>query len=326
MTMSRRLDAIIRVALHNKGLKVLAILLASSTWYYIREATSYEEVLRDIPLEVLLPEGWAIEERSVNNVAVTFRGLQVDIRNLNKNQVRVQVDARNRPIDRNDPTILLPVQPRQVAAPRSVRAMYVNPPEVELTLDREAEKTVPVELVRLGEPPEGYFVERFSVTPEKVTLYGPERRLADVESVRTVPVDMAGRIRTFAIQNHPLTLPGENWQARMDFDRVTLNFTITERTVRQDYTNIPVKVMLPPGVSRNLVFFPPAVNVSLRGRSDVISNLPPSAIHAFVNAENVSAPDGEDLPVEMTTLPGVQIIMIDPPAVRVTASGQESAP
>ncbi|HMO50234.1 MAG TPA: CdaR family protein [Kiritimatiellia bacterium] len=310
--MSRRLDKGISLILHNKGLKLLALLLASVTWFFIRETTSYIEVVRDIPIEVTPPEGWAIEERSAVHVAVSFRGSQADLRALNKEQVRVAVNV---PLRNNERTVFIPLGPRQVTAPRTVRAIFVDPPELEVTLDREVEKTVPVELVKAGEPSDGYFVERFAFTPDKVTLYGPEQRLKDVHVVRTMPVDMAGRIRTFTIPQHPLAPPGENWQARMDVDRVSVTFTITERTIRQDFTNIPVNVLVPAGSTRDVSFFPPSVNVALKGRSDVLASLSVGDINAFVNVAMLE--DGAvDLPVRISTDANVSVIMIDPDHVR----------
>jgi len=299
--------------LHRKGMKLLALLLAVVTWFYIRELTSFEEVVSDIPLEVLLPDGWAIQERSVNNVEVTFRGSQPDIRALNLNQIRVQVDARNREVE---PTLTIKLDRSIVSSPRAVRAVYVDPEEVVLTLDRESDKVVPVRAEQLGQPPDGYDVERIVITPPTVTVHGPERRLAAVEYVRIVPIDMEGRIRSFAL-NRALITPGDNWQARMDVDRVRVEFTIVERAMRQDFTNVPVKILLPPGATPDITFFPPAVNVSLKGRTDVISNLTARLIHAYVDCSEVEPGVRADLPVEVPVPTGVNIIAIDPPTVRV---------
>lgn len=318
MNMPRNLDSWITALLRNKGLKLLAFILAAVTWFYIQETTRHEDIIRDIPLEVLLPDGWAIQERSVNNVSVTFRGSQADIRGLKADQIRVQVDARDL-VD--EATIVLSIKRSDVSAPRSVRAMHVDPAEVELRLDREAGKVVPIRMEQLGQPPEGYIVEKVLITPEQVTVYGPQRRLAEVEFVRTVPPGMEGRIRSFTTYSS-LMSPGENWQARMDTDRVRLDFTIVEQTVRRDLGNIPVKVLLPPGFARPVAVAPSTVAVSLRGRIDVISNLNERAIHAYI--EYVRDDEGsntEEYPVQINTLPGVMVIAVEPSSVRVKVSG-----
>ncbi|HMP90876.1 MAG TPA: CdaR family protein [Kiritimatiellia bacterium] len=311
--MAHKFDKWIERITHRIGLKLLALALAVVTWYYIRDLTSFEEVFTDIPLEVLAPDGWAIQERSVNNVEVAFRGSQSDIRTLNISQIRVQVDARNRVIE---PTMIIPINLSGVSSPRSVRPIYVDPSEVVLSLDRESDKVVPVRVEQLGQPPDGYDVERISITPSNVTVYGPERRIAAVEHVRIVPIDMEGRIRSFAL-NRALINPGDNWQARMDVDRVRVEFTIVERAMRQDFTNVPVNILLPPRVASAVTFFPEVVNVSLKGRTDVVSNLNARSIHAYVDGRSITPGDKADIPVEVPVPPGANIIAIDPPTVRV---------
>jgi len=299
--------------LNRKGLKFLAIMLASVTWLYIRETTSHEEILDNIPVEIVTPDSWAIQERSVNTVSVSFRGSQADLRALSKDQIRVQADARGKNIE---PNMILKLDRSNVSAPRSVRAMYVDPGEIVLTLDRESDKQVPVRVDLLGQLPEGFDVESTNITPSVITVHGPERRLANVDFVRTVPIDMEGRIRSFQI-NRALVTPGENWQARMDVDKVRVEFTIVERTVRRDFTNVPVKVLLPAGETPAVSFSPSSVNVSLKGRSDAISNLSLRVLHAYIDCSSLKPGDSQDLGVEVPTPSGVNIIAIDPPRIRV---------
>jgi YbbR domain-containing protein len=300
--------------LHRKGIKLLAFILAAGTWFYIRELTSFEEVVSDVPVEVLLPDGWAVQERSVNSVEVAFRGSQADIRALNKSQIRVQVDARDK---KGEPSVILKIDRSNVTAPRSVRVMYVDPSEFVLTLDRESDKEVPVRVEQLGQVPDGFDIEKIVITPPAVKVHGPERRLASVEYVRTVPIDMEGRIRSFQL-NRALMTPGENWQARMDVDKVRVEFTIVERAVLDNFTNVPVRALLPLGFSSDIRFFPDEVNVSLKGRTDVISNLTAKAIYAYVDCATLKLGEDANLPVQVPTPPGVTVLSIEPQVVRVS--------
>jgi len=312
--MAPEIENMLKSIAHRKGLKVLALTLAAATWYYIRESTSFEEIFNDIPLEVQLPDGWAIQDRSVNTVEVMVRGSQSDIRALNESQIRVQITAK---AGKDDPNPIVKIDRSNVSLPRSVRAIYVDPSEVALTLDRETDKQVPVRVEQLGQPPEGFDIEKIVITPPVVTVHGPERRLAAVEYVRTVPIDMEGRIRSFQL-NRALMSPGENWQSRMDTDKVRVEFTIVERATRQDFTNVSLKALMPPGGTFDVTFSPPIVNVSLKGRIDVISNLSTRAVHAYVDCTDLKPGVTESIPVEVPIPSGVNIIAIEPPTVRVT--------
>lgn len=320
--MMRMLDRLTTLILRNKGLKVTALLLASVTWFYIRDATSFQEDIRDVPLTIVTPDGWAVQEISAKTVSVTFRGSQADLRNLDRTQIRVQATAR---VKEGEPTMLLELGRRNVSAPRSVRALYVTPSEVEVMLDRETEKEVRVEVTTVGVSPEGYFIEASGVTPGRVKLLGPERRLADVEEVYTQPLDLAGRIRSFS-NSIPLVAPSGVPMARLDPAEVMVNFTITEFTVSREFRGVPVKLLMPPGAFPELEFSPDQVNVLLKGRVNVISNLTEKSVHAFVDAaalvENVTT---QALPVEVTVrrTSGVTVSSIEPPMVQVKRLGEQ---
>lgn len=311
--MANKFKKFIGVVLDRKGLKLLALILASVTWIFIRETTSFEDTIEGVPVEIVLPEGWAIQDRSVNTVEVGLRGSQADIRSLDKDQIQVKADARGRVIE---PNMIIRLDPSSVSSPRSVRAMYVDPAEIVLTIDRETYKQVPVRVDLLGQPPDGYDVESTNVTPSEITIHGPERRLEKVDYVRTVPIDMEGRIRSFQLDRNLVT-PGENWQARMDLEKVRVEFTIVERLVRRDFTNIFVKALMPPGDNPGVSFSPPSVNVSLKGRSDVISNLTKQSLSAFIDCTDMEAGTTEDRSVVVPTQSGLSIIAVEPSEIRV---------
>ncbi|HMP72441.1 MAG TPA: CdaR family protein [Kiritimatiellia bacterium] len=298
--------------LDNLGKKILAILIAIGTWLAIRDATSFEHLIADVPLTILLDEGWAIQERSVSEVNILVRGSQLDVRFLTRDQMEVVLDLTR---FRHEDVGIYELTPSMVRAPKAVRAVQVDPGEVRLVLDREQEKLVPVVADILGQPPEGFVQEGVVVTPSNVVLRGPAQRIAGVESVKTVPLDLEGRLRSFQL-NRNLVPPSEAWSARMDPPQVRVEVRIVERSLRRDYTNVMISALLPPGAALAAEFFPPSVNVALRGRSDVVTNLTPGMIRAFVDFGDLSVGSRSDLPVQVPAPGGVEILAIDPPVVR----------
>lgn len=316
--MTSQLDRLFGSVIRNKGLKATALLLATLTWLLIRDATSFEDVVRDIPLTINLPDGWAVQETSTETVSVAFRGSQNDIRILEKSQIQVVANVR---VNDGQPNVEIQLSPRNVKAPRSVRALHVTPSDVALTIDRETEKDVKVEVVKLGEPPEGYTIDDFSIAPSRVKIRGPERRLQEIQAVYTQPIDLNGRIRSFS-NSIPLAAPSGMLNANIAPKDVTVQFTISEQTVRRDINNVPVRILLPPGEGLNVKIKPASVNVSLKGRVNVMSNLIPRAVQAFVDYDGLDGRDEAKLPVEVTTtLPNVNVMIIDPPEVLVERTG-----
>lgn len=305
------------------GKKAIAILLAVITWWTINELTSHEDVLKGVPLVVQLDDGWAVQERSVADVSVLVRGSQNDIRLVDRDRVRVVVDLRGR--DMED-TVFVDLMPAMVEGPKSVRPVLVEPSEVRLVLDRERSKQVPVTADILGQPPEGFEVEQVECIPPTVTLQGPERRIDGVTNVRTAGIELDGRLRSFAV-NRELMPPSDVWSARLEPPLVRVEVTIVERSMRRDFTDLPVSALLSAGETGSVRFFPDTVRVALKGRADTVTNLTAADIKPFADCSAMVPGSRDDLPVQVPTPAGVDILAIDPPRVRADMiNGSEEAP
>ena len=59
------------------------------------QAINLEIEVDNIPISILLPEGWTIQEQSTDTVDIRFRGSQEDIRYLFPDTIKVILDRRN---------------------------------------------------------------------------------------------------------------------------------------------------------------------------------------------------------------------------------------
>lgn len=294
------------------GKKGIALLLAMITWWTINDLTSYEDVVKDVPLVIELDEGWAVQERSVSEVNVLVRGSQSDLRLLDREQMRVVLNLRGRPAG---DSLFEQLDPSMVQGPKSVRPVLVDPGEVRLVLDRERAKSVPVVVDLLGQPPEGFEVEQVVSIPDVLTLQGPERRIENVEMIRTAGIELDGRLRSFAV-NRTLVPPSDAWSARLDPAQVRVEVTIVERSTRRNFNDVAVGALLPAGDAGGVRFFPAAVSVALKGRADVITNLTAREIKAFADCSDLAPGERRDVPVRVPTPSGVDLIGVDPVQVR----------
>jgi YbbR domain-containing protein len=301
----------------NRGLKIVALLLAIVTWYAIREATSFETQIRDVQLEILVDEGWAVLDRSVADVDVLFRGAQMDIRYLSREQVKVVVDIRGQSLAGSP---ILRLDPDMVQSPRGARAIHVEPPEITLSLDREAEKLVPVKADIVGNTPEGFEVEKVVCTPAEVMLHGPQRRLEAVDQVRTVPIELEGRLRSFTV-SRAVVSPGETWSARVEPERVRIEVTIAERSTTKALRDVPVYALLPANMRTSAKFSPSTVQVALRGRAELVNKVEAPDLTAFVDCTAFKPGDHVDLPVRVISPAGVDVVAIEPSLLLVEIAG-----
>ena len=301
--------------LNNKGVKLLSLLLACVSWYSIQAAISFERLIPSVPVRIDIDPEWAILDRSVGNVSVMFKGSQQDIRYLDKDQVKVVHDVRGEPL-RKEMKIKLKVQ--DVKAPGSAaRAVYIQPSEITLTLDRKGDKQIPVKVDFQGEPPEGYELDKWDVTPATIQVVGPRQRLKDINVIWTEPLDLEGQSHSFISRELPLMQPDESWMAELEPDRVEVEVNVVERSVRHEIEEVPVNVLTSPGFNFKANLLTSKVRVILKGVSEVLANLDPGAIRAYVDCSALNAPAKYDLPIKVNVPGGVTIVDVRPPSVQV---------
>ena len=160
---------LIRWFVNNRGTKALSLLLGILVWYGIQEAISFEVVLTGVDIDVLVDPGWTVIEKSRGSADVVFRGSRSDIRALNRDEVRVVLDARNLT---SPGTRTMAVSTDQVRAPPAIRPVTIRPASVSVSVDRESERVVPVRAELSGQPPEGYEAKGAVCLPASVRVIG----------------------------------------------------------------------------------------------------------------------------------------------------------
>lgn len=298
----------------NKGAKLAALILAILAWYAVRAAISFETVVTDIPLALQVNDGWTIMSRSARTVDVVFKGSQDDIRYLNRDQVKVAVDLRGQPLQE---TMTVPIVPSDVTSPGAARALYVQPAEITVQLDREGEKQAPVKVDFQGSPQDGYELEKVVCTPASVRVFGPERRLAELETLYTTPVDLEDRTRSFRKNRVALAAPADGVGLRFEPDAVQVEALLVERAATQVLRDLPVDVLHPPGSRVSVEVWPGKVTLTLKGRTEALRLANRNMVRTYVDCTEIETPAQYNLPVRVSAPPGLAVAEIEPPLVQV---------
>jgi YbbR domain-containing protein len=297
----------------NLGARALALALAIFVWSAIREATSYDTVVEDVPIIVRCDEGLALLDLSDESTDVRFRGTWTDIRDLSRDQVQVVVDVRGHSIE-GPQTVA--IGPENVRGPRGPRPVSLRVNRISFSLDHEVEKQVPVKVELQGSPPPGFEVERVMCTPAVVTLLGPSSRLENVEVVRTAPVELEGRTQSFKIRRAILP-PGPGWAARVNPDRVWIEVTVIEQSATWVIEDVPLRVVVDVDSREVVGLSPRVVDVTVQGRGESLPGLDATALIAFVEALNLTAPGQYELPVRVYTAAPVRVLSVSPASAAV---------
>jgi YbbR domain-containing protein len=115
------------------GLKVVSLVLATFTWFFVKAVTSDSRVVEGVPLDIKVKSGMAVASVSARTVNVTVRGTTEDIRLASRNELFAVVDlSREDTVGR----VHAFVRPDSIRHPRRVQVIAVEPTNVVVRLEK----------------------------------------------------------------------------------------------------------------------------------------------------------------------------------------------
>jgi YbbR domain-containing protein len=187
----------------NTGLKVVALGLATITWFFVHGITSESRTIANVPLEPRVRPGLTLIKASVSAVNVTIRGTREDLRQVARGDILALLDLT----DYHQPgDFQVKLGPRAMRHPGRVQVVSVEPALVVGRVDEVLEREFPVKPVFTGDLPTGFALERTNLVPHLARVRGPRTLLDTVRELETLPIDLNGRRVSFREWVH-LALP-----------------------------------------------------------------------------------------------------------------------
>ncbi len=305
-----------------KGTILLSLALAVVAWYAIRETTSFEFLVDQVPIQIATDVGWTVLDQSEKTVDIRFLGSRADLAGLTRERVRVVVDARGSG-GREGAEQEVRLRPAQVQFAGGARATLVTPSSLRFSVDREGTQAFPINADLQGQLPEGYELRAVEATPKTAEVTGPLSRVGATSAVKTVPIDLEGRIRPFELLDVPLLPPANAPLARLNPVRVRIQVQIVANTQERTLDRIPVRWLVSPGAATGRIT-PATVSVRCSGPADALKRLTEGDIFAFIN-ERGDGRDPEDVRLVSVRAPeGIRVIGWEPSQVRIETRSAES--
>jgi len=297
-----------------KWLLLLCIVLAFLAWQGIRSNIGFEVSVADIVVDVDVPEGWAVWDKSVGKVNILFRGSREDIRYLNNKQLRVVIPVPN---PEQGKEMVVELKSKFLENPTSANAKVIrfSPDKVVVKLDQEGEKLLPVKAAVNGSLPEGLEIERMACTPATVRVKGARHVLDEMENIHTEPVELKNRQSSFK-ESVQIDLP-ESSRLTVDPEWVTVEFALEMRSSTTVLEKVPVRILCAPGDRRTIDVLPLVINVTVRGQQQRLEQIRSADVFAYVSCMELAESTGYDLPVVVDLPSGVQLVKTDPTVVHV---------
>ncbi|HEY6763972.1 MAG TPA: CdaR family protein [Candidatus Sulfotelmatobacter sp.] len=178
-----------RYVLHNLGLKILSLLLATGLWFLISPDEQPAEVAVRAPIEFEhVPDLLEISSETIPEAQIRVRGPERLIRQLRPQDVRAHIDLTgSKPGERT-----FDLTAREVLRPREISVVQVVPGQVHLAFDTRLTRDVEIHPRVTGNFLSGEQIIKVVADPASITITGPRHHVERVDTATTDPVDASG--------------------------------------------------------------------------------------------------------------------------------------
>jgi YbbR domain-containing protein len=181
----------------NLGLKIASLVLALLLYAHVLTEQQRESVVQ-VPITLIgLPDSLTVTGHPPERVGVKIRGRWKDLIRLGLTTPYLQIDLAHAPAGVFRTTITTDEIVQKALPPEISKAVVVTevqePRTVQLVIEPKTAKRVPIVPSLQGAPAAGYrLAQATTVVPESVEVRGPRSAVDALDSLRTLPIDIAG--------------------------------------------------------------------------------------------------------------------------------------
>ena len=180
-----------RYVVHNFGLKLLSLIVATALWFVISRDEQPAEVAIRAPIVFQhVPQQLEISTESIPEAQIRVRGPERTIRQLKTNEVQAEVDLAG--ISSGERTFDLTSQ--QVRHPRDIEIKQIVPSQLHLAFDTRATRQVEIRPRVTGNFASGEQIVKVATDPPQITITGPHRHVERIDAATTDPIDATGTL------------------------------------------------------------------------------------------------------------------------------------
>ncbi len=316
---------LIRMVKNDPWRKLFAICCATLVYYVISNKSINNARSVDVPVEIIMPQGYVNMMPPNVKVNVTFTGnsgFLNDPRQMNKLRMVLEIPELGAANFREYRVTYQKEYMRGMPS-FGVQISEFRPLELTVKLDKLATKDVNIiaNYNAEHELPPGYSVTGVTTTPEKIHISGPESVIRDIRNVSTEKIPLTGITDAF------------EYEARLkpiEFTSTDRSFVRVRMDISREYENrlmqkVAVRILRAPGEQDDfkVELTEPLVDVTLRGPRNRLSSLKNTSIRPYIDisllnesgvysAQVYCWQDDDTFTVEKISPPRVQIKLTNP--------------
>lgn len=179
-----------RYVLHNFGLKVLSLLLATGLWFLISPDEQPAEIEVHAPIVFRdVPSNLEISSENIPEAQIRVRGPERLIRTVQAREVHAEIEVADaKPGERT-----FDLQ-SQVRHPRDLAVVQVVPSQLHIAFDTRLTREVEIHPRVTGNFAQGEQLVKVDADPARITITGPTRHVEKVDAATTDPIDATGTL------------------------------------------------------------------------------------------------------------------------------------
>ena len=182
-----------RYVVHNFGLKLLSLMLATGMWFMISRDEQPSEVAVRAPIVFQnVPSQLEISSESIPETQIRVRGPERVIRQLKINEVQAELDLAGTKTGERT----FDLTARQVRHPRDLEVVQIVPSQLHLAFDMRLTRQVAVHPRVTGVFATGEQIVKVDADPSQITIAGPRHHVELVDTATTDPIDATGTLGT----------------------------------------------------------------------------------------------------------------------------------
>jgi YbbR domain-containing protein len=237
-------------------IKLLSLGFALLLWFFV-VGQEKAEVSVSIPLELVnIPANLVIANDIPSNIYVKVYGPRSMIRAMAAKGILKVIDLKDATPGKNT----VHISPDSLSLPGAIRALSIQPINVEIALEPLVLSDFPVRPVLKGVVAKYHKVLNTEVYPPRVVISGPESVIKAMKDVRTFPVDLDGASDDIT-REVGLDLQGLHVSLEEKGTyKVTVHIVPAQGTRR--ITHIPVQIETS---KSDVLWWPRIISVTLRG-------------------------------------------------------------
>jgi len=171
---------------HNFSWKILSLVVAFGIWFVVMSSNSIE-INQEVALELDLPPGLVVANEVPDRVNFRFSGSKFFLRTLASSFNRIKIDLTKA---KAGPAYYKIEKESLQYLPLGVKVLSISPSTITPILEIMEKRSVPVEIVKRNEVPNGYRLVKLQAQPKNVRIKGPRNAVEKITEIRSIPIDL----------------------------------------------------------------------------------------------------------------------------------------